>query len=291
MKSRLLGSVFIKRVLKYDSKSSFRIETPCLTCRWQCRPPEITEKVTLKALETGYRHIDSAKYYANEKECAVAMKKSGIDRSKIFFTTKVPASSMSYEKAKEAIEQSVAATDLGYIDLILLHAPYGGKEGRLGAWRALVEAQKAGHVRSIGVSNYGIHHLEELEEYINSGVGGEISVGQYEIHPWCAREDIVAWLKKRNVVIEAYSPLVQAQRLDEPVLQNLAKKHNKTGAQILIRWSLQKGYVPLPKSVTDSRIVENTQVFDFELSGEDMESLNTGIYAPVCWDPAKDVPL
>jgi diketogulonate reductase-like aldo/keto reductase len=237
------------------------------------------------------------------------MKKSGIDRSKIFFTTKVPASSMSYEKAKEAIEQSVAAADLGYIDLILLHAPYGGKEGRLGAWRALVEAQKAGHVRSIGVSNYGIHHLEELEEYINSGIGGQISVGQYEIHPWCAREDIVAWLKKRNVVVEAYSPLVQAQRMDEPVLQNLAKKHTKTGAQILIRWSLQKvpplsplsiesvantvfqGYVPLPKSVTDSRIVENTQVFDFELSSEDMESLNTGIYAPVCWDPAKDVPL
>ncbi|KAF7169490.1 hypothetical protein CNMCM6106_004375 [Aspergillus hiratsukae] len=275
-------------------------------------PPEITEKVTLKALETGYRHvgairtaeapgklrltgrapqIDSAKYYANEKECAVAMKKSGIDRSKIFFTTKVPASSMSYEQAKEAIEASVADANLGYIDLILLHAPYGGKEGRLGAWRALVEAQKAGHVRSIGVSNYGIHHLEELEEYINSGVGGQISVGQYEIHPWCAREDIAAWLKKRNVIIEAYSPLVQAQRMDEPVLQNLAKKHNKTPAQILLRWSLQKGYVPLPKSVTDSRIVENTEVFDFELSDEELESLNTGIYAPVCWDPAKDVPL
>lgn len=103
-----------------------------------------------------------------------------------------------------------------------------------------MEAQKAGHVRSIGVSNYGIHHLEELEEYINSGVGGQISVGQYEIHPWCAREDIAAWLKKRNVIIEAYSPLVQAQRMDDPVLQNLAKKHNKTPAQVLIRWSLQK---------------------------------------------------
>lgn len=129
---------------------------------------------------------------------------------------------------------------------VLLHAPYGGKEGRLGAWRALVEAQKSGKIRSIGVSNYGIHHLNELEEYINSGVGGQISVGQYEIHPWCTREDIVAWLKKRNVVVEAYSPLVQATRMKESILQRLAWKHNKSGAQILIRWSLQKVRQPIP---------------------------------------------
>ncbi|PLB33303.1 aldo/keto reductase family protein [Aspergillus candidus] len=252
-------------------------------------PPDITEKVTIKALETGYRHIDSAKYYANEAECANAIRKSGIDRSKVFYTTKVPATHMSYEKAKEAIEASIRdAAGLDYIDLVLLHAPYGGKEGRLGAWRALVEAQKAGKIRSIGVSNYGIHHLEELEAYINSGVGGQISVGQYEIHPWCAREDIAGWLKKRNVVVEAYSPLVQATRMGEPSLQSLAKKHSKTPAQILIRWSLQKGYVPLPKSVTDSRIIENTQVFDFELSPEDMKNLQTNAYEPVCWDPARD---
>ena len=127
---------------------------------------------------------------------------------------------------------------------VLLHAPFGGKEGRLGAWRALVEAQKTGKVRSIGVSNYGIHHLNELEEYINSGVGGQISVGQYEIHPWCPREDIVDWLKKRNIVVEAYSPLVQATRMKEPVLQSLVKKHSKTPAQVLIRWSLQKVCFP-----------------------------------------------
>ncbi|GES66137.1 aldo-keto reductase [Aspergillus terreus] len=255
-------------------------------------PPDVTEKVTLKALEAGYRHVDSAKYYANEAQCAEAIRKSGIPRSQIFYTTKVPATHMSYEKAKEAIEASIAdAASIEYIDLVLLHAPYGGKEGRLGAWRALVEAQKTGKIRSIGVSNYGIHHLEELEAYIKSGAGGQISVGQYEIHPWCAREDIVNWLKKRNAVVEAYSPLVQATRMDEPVLQNLVKKHNKAPAQILLRWSLQNGYVPLPKSVTESRIIENTKVFDFELSQEDMASLKTGIYAPVCWDPAKDARL
>ncbi|KAI9041206.1 aldo/keto reductase family protein [Aspergillus affinis] len=252
-------------------------------------PPDVTEKVTLKALETGYRHIDSAKYYENEAQCVDAIRKSGVERSQIFYTTKVPATHMSYEKAKEAIEASLAdAAGIEYIDLVLLHAPYGGKEGRLGAWRALVEAQKTGKIRSIGVSNYGIHHLNELEEYINSGVGGQISVGQYEIHPWCTREDIVAWLKKRNVVVEAYSPLVQATRMKESILQRLVRKHNKSGAQILIRWSLQKGYVPLPKSVTDSRIIENSQVFDFELTQEDMDTLKTSAYAPVCWDPARD---
>jgi diketogulonate reductase-like aldo/keto reductase len=123
---------------------------------------------------------------------------------------------------------------------MLIHAPYGGKEARLGTWRALVEAQKAGKVRSLGVSNFAIQHLEELEEYIKSGAGGEISVGQYEIHPWCPREDIAEWLKKRNVIVEAYSPLVQATRMKEPVLTKLAGKHGKTPAQILIRWSLQK---------------------------------------------------
>lgn len=164
---------------------------------------------------------------------------------------------MGYEAAKQAIEESVAAADLGYIDLyeplalglrsctnvldsMLIHAPYGGKEKRLGTWRALVEAQKAGKIRSLGVSNYAVQHLEELEEYIQSGGGGEIAVGQYELHPWCPREDVAEWLRNHNVVIEAYSPLVQASRMEEPVLQTLAQKHGKTPAQILIRWSLQK---------------------------------------------------
>lgn len=251
-------------------------------------PPAETKRVTLKAFEAGYRHVDSAKVYGNEAQACEAIRNSGLDRSQIFYTTKVFRDMMGYEKAKRSIQSSLEIAKLDYIDLILIHAPYGGKEARLGTWRALVEAQKAGKVRSIGVSNYGIRHLEELQEYIDSGAGGEISVGQYEIHPWCAREDIVEWLKKHHVVVEAYTPLVRGRRMDEPALQNLAKKHNKTPAQILLRWSLQKGYVPLPKSVTDSRIVENTKIFDFELSNEDMQSLDTGVYAPISWDPVKD---
>lgn len=129
----------------------------------------------------------------------------------------------------------------------LIHAPYGGKDARNGSWKALVEAQQAGKIRSLGVSNYGVHHLDELESYIKElesenggGRGGEISVGQWELHPWLARPDIVKWCKKRSVILEAYCPIVRGERFGEPILQQIATKHNKTPAQVLIRWSMQK---------------------------------------------------
>lgn len=129
----------------------------------------------------------------------------------------------------------------------LIHTPYGGKDGRLGSWRALLEAQSAGQIRSIGVSNYGVHHLNELESYIKTleeehgkGKGGSIDVGQWELHPWLTRPDIVNWCKERGVIAEAYCPLVRGQRFGESALTALAKKHSKTKAQILVRWSLQK---------------------------------------------------
>ncbi|KAJ5103292.1 hypothetical protein N7532_003821 [Penicillium argentinense] len=254
-------------------------------------PADVTEKVVLKALELGYRHIDCAKMYQNEAESCNAIRNSGLHRSQIFYTSKVPSTSMGYEKAKQAIAESITAANIGYIDLMLVHAPYGGKESRLGTWRALVEAQKAGYIRSLGVSNYSVQHLDELEEYIKNGGGGEISVAQYEIHPWCPRDDIVAWLQKRYVIIQAYAPLVQGTRMKDPVLQKLSQKHGKSPAQILVRWSLQKGYIPLPKSVTDSRILENAQIFDFTLSAEDMANLTLNEYSPVSWDPVRDCKL
>jgi diketogulonate reductase-like aldo/keto reductase len=124
---------------------------------------------------------------------------------------------------------------------ILLHAPYGGKTARLGSWKALVEAQKAGKTKSIGVSNYGIHHLDELEEYIkSSGDGSKIDVGQYELHPWLDHSNIVEWLQSRNIVVEAYSPLAHGTRLRERLLTDLGRKYGKSPAQIMIRWGLQK---------------------------------------------------
>ncbi|KAK8088015.1 hypothetical protein PG997_002976 [Apiospora hydei] len=263
-------------------------------------PIEQAESCVREALTAGYRHVDSAVGYRNEAPCGKAIRdfassssggRDGVAREHIFFTSK---------SAKTQVDATLAETGLGYIDLMLIHAPYGGPEARKGAWRALVEAVDAGKVRSIGVSNYGVHHLDELEAYTqelaaerggggqegkNGGGGGIISVGQWEVHPWLPRDDIVDWCRARGIAVEAYCPVVRGERAGEKVLQELAAKYGKTWAQVLIRWSLQKGHVPLPKSVTPSRIKENAEVYDFEISEEDMAKLETKEYSPCAWDP------
>ncbi|KAJ6115932.1 hypothetical protein N7523_006349 [Penicillium sp. IBT 18751x] len=278
--------------LNSTQKTLSGVEIPVLGFGVYEVPATEAEEVTTKALNAGYRHVDSAAWYENEMQCVSAIQKAGMKRSDVFLTTKIlpePAGKgVGYEATKKSIQQSLKNAQTDYFDLILIHAPYGGKEARLGTWRALVEAQEAGQARSIGVSNYGIHHLEELEEYIQSGGGGRIEVGQYELHPWLGRADLVQWLRQRGAIIEAYSPLVRGNRLNEPVLQTLSEKHNKSPAQILIRWSLQMGFVPLPKSCTPERIVENADVFNFELDEHDMELLHTDEYSPSPWDPTVD---
>ncbi|KAK6217940.1 mitochondrial thioredoxin [Pestalotiopsis sp. IQ-011] len=261
-------------------------------------PPDETETATLAALKAGYRHIDSAVLYRNEAGVGAAIKKSGIPRSEVYFTTKIPqmpSSFLDYDQAKAQIDQSLKTAGLDYIDLYLIHSPYGGSAVRKGVWRALVEAVEAGKVRSIGISNYGVHHLDELERHIaeleaergGEGRGGVVSVAQHEVHPWCARGDVAAWCAKRGVVFEAYCPVVRGKRFDEPSVRKLADKYGKTPAQILMRWSLQKGYVPLPKSVTPSRIVENADIYDFELARAEVDELETDEYSPIAWDPTK----
>lgn len=209
-------------------------------------PADVAAEVVEHALKVGYRHVDSAVAYRNEAPSAAGMKKSGIAREELFFTTKIPPKQMNYDNAKKHIQNTLRETGFDYVDLYLLHAPYGGRENRIGAWQALVEGVEAGTIRSIGVSNYGVHHLEELETYIRTtderegkGKGGVLSVNQIELHPWLARKDIVDWCKKRGVILEAYSPVVRATKIEDPLLLSLAKKHNKTTSQILLRWSLQ----------------------------------------------------
>ncbi|KAK6863943.1 hypothetical protein PG995_000471 [Apiospora arundinis] len=271
-------------------------------------PIEQAGSCVSEALTAGYRHVDSAVGYRNEAPCGKAIldfssssgssksssNGSTASRDQIFFTSKVRPLNLSYESAKTQVDATLSETGLGYIDLMLIHAPYGGPAARKGAWKALVEAVDAGKVRSIGVSNYGVHHLDELEAYIKeleaergggSGKGGILSVGQWEVHPWLPRDDIIDWCRARGVAVEAYCPVVRGERAGETVLQELAAKYGKTWAQVLIRWSLQKGHVPLPKSVTPSRIRENAEVYDFEISEEDMAKLETKEYAPCAWDP------
>lgn len=277
---------------KYKLNSGYEI--PVLGYGVYQTPADITSSVVQHALKSGYRHVDSAVAYRNEAPSAAGMKASGIPREELFFTTKIPPKDMSYDTAKKHIANTLDVTGLGYVDLYLLHSPYGGKENRIGAWKALVEGVEAGTIRSIGVSNYGVHHLEELEKYIKetekkdgAGKGGVLSVNQVELHPWLARRDIVEWCEKRGVLLEAYCPIVRATRNEDPLLKPLVEKYGKTATQILMRWSLQMGFVPLPKSVTPSRIEENADVYDFELSAEDMKSLDTGKYEPCAWDPTK----
>ncbi|RYO29755.1 hypothetical protein AA0111_g5952 [Alternaria arborescens] len=255
-------------------------------------PADVASEVVQHAIKVGYRHVDSAVAYRNEQPSAEGMKKSGIPREELFFTTKIPPKDMSYENSKQHIDNTLNITGFDYVDLYLLHSPYGGKENRLGAWKALVEGVQDGKIRSIGVSNYGVHHLDELEAWIKEtearegkGKGGVISINQIELHPWLARPDIVNWCKQRGVLCEAYCPLVRATRNEDPLLKPLAEKYKKTPSQVLLRWSLQMGFVPLPKSVTKSRIEENAQIYDFELSAEDMKSLDTGVYEVCAWDP------
>ncbi|KAK4239570.1 NADP-dependent oxidoreductase domain-containing protein [Achaetomium macrosporum] len=258
-------------------------------------PPKDTARCVAEAFNSGYRHIDSAAMYRNEGACGEAMRAtaSSIPRDQIFFTSKVPPNKMGYKSTTAQVDETLAKSGLDYIDLMLLHSPYGGSARRRGSWKALVEAVEAGKVRSIGVSNYGVHHLDELEQHIaeleeergGKGRGGVISVGQWEIHPWCARKDIVEWCAKRGVAVEAYSPLVRGKRFGEPVLKRLAEKYGKSEAQILVRWSLQKGFIPLPKSVNPDRIRSNADVYDFEITPEEMEELETDEYSYVSWDP------
>lgn len=239
--------------------------------------------------------IDSASAYRNQGESAESIPASGVPRSDIFFTTKVPIREkpLGYQNVQELVDTALEATKLDYLDLVLIHAPYGGPENRKGAWKALVEAVDAGKVRSIGVSNYGVHHLDELEAYIKElgaerggkEKGGVISVGQWEVHPWLTRPDIVKWCNERNIAVQAYCPIVRGERFGEPKVKALAEKYGKTEAQILLRWSLQRGYVPLVKSVTASRIEENAGLYDFELTDAEVKDVATDDYFVCAWDP------
>jgi len=228
----------------------------------------------LWALEAGYRHIDSAAWYYNEKECGTAIRafleKSGLPRSSVFFTTKLRNNS-TYDSVKAAIDKSLKDCGLEYIDLYLLHSALGGPEKRKESWRAVCDAKKEGKLKSIGVSNFGVRHLEEM---IQAGV--ELpAVNQVDLHPFMTRTDIVQTCRETDIALEAWGPLVRGLRFKHPSITKLAKKYSKDSAQILLRYSLQKGYIPIPKSASRRRIESNTQVFDFALANDEVAHLDT----------------
>ncbi|KAF7563641.1 hypothetical protein G7046_g447 [Stylonectria norvegica] len=290
----------IRNMAKLNLQSTIKLnsgyELPRLGFGVYQTPASQSKDICVEALKVGYRHIDSAVYYHNQGPSAAAIPASGVPRSEVFFTTKIPAwgeHPLSYGHTLELVDAALKETKLGYLDLVLIHAPYGGSQARKGAWKALVESVEAGKVRSIGVSNYGVHHLDELEKHIKElekerggeGKGGVISVGQWEIHPWLTRPDIFKWCNDRHIAVQAYCPIVRGQRFGEPKIKALADKYSKTEAQILLRWSLQRGYVPLVKTVTPSRVTENAGLYDFELTEAEVEDVATDEYSVIAWDP------
>jgi len=256
--------------------------------------PEETYNIVYKALETGYRHIDSAIFYHNEQQSGDAISKflkdhPDVKRSDIFYTTKLFGEDLKYENAKKAIEGSLEKVkDLKYIDLYLIHAPLPNKEYRLGAWKALQEAVDSGKVKSIGVSNYDIRHLEELLSW--DGLKIKPVVNQLELHPWLPRKNIQDFAKKHDIHLEAYSPLTQAKKFDAPELVEIAKKHNVTPAQILLRWSYDQGFIPLPKTANEKRLKPNLTVLEDvpKLDDDDYKKLDKPDSEEVLtWNPMK----
>jgi methylglyoxal/glyoxal reductase len=237
------------------------------------------------ALKVGYRLIDTARIYGNEKDVGLAIKESGVSREKVFVTTKLWNSDQGYDTAMRAFDESLSRLNCEYIDLYLIHWPLNPKS-RLDSWRAMVEIKNSGRCRSIGVSNFTIRHLEGFLEKTDVVP----AVNQVEFSPFLFQKDIFMFCRKHKIRLEAYSPLTKGERLDDEMIVSLAKKYNKTGAQIVLRWALQHEIVVIPKSNHAARIKENADLFDFEISDQDMKILdNLDEDFRTSWDPT-DIP-
>ncbi len=234
---------------------------------YQAPAGRVTHESVSEALRVGYRHIDTAAIYGNEADVGRAILDSGIARSEVFVTTKLWNQQQGYDSALRALERSLALLRLEYVDLYLLHWPVPGK--RDDSWRALERARAEGRARSIGVSNFTVHHLQDLLSKSKTVP----AVNQVEFSPFLFQRDLLAYCTAHRIQLEAYSPLARAQRFRDPTLQEIAKRHRKSPAQIMVRWALELGLVVIPKSVRPDRILENATVFDFELSAADHDRL------------------
>lgn len=240
-----------------------------------------TKRAVEAALQAGYRHVDTAAVYGNEAPVGAAIAESGLSRSEVFVTTKLWNQHQGYDAALTAFDASLKRLRLDYIDLYLIHWPVASL--RLESWRALEQLFADKRARSIGVSNFLLPHLQELE-----GAAKVLpAVNQIELTPFLQRSETVALCQKLGIRLEAYSPLTRGQRLDHAVVVAIAQRAQRSPAQVLLRWGLQRGFIVLPKSVHPERIAENAAVFDFELDEVDMQSLDALEEGLVTgWDPA-----
>lgn len=237
---------------------------------WQVEEKDAVPAVT-KAIETGYRSIDTAAIYGNEKQVGEAIRQSGVARDELFITTKVWNADQGYENTLKALETSLDKMGLDYVDLYLIHWPTPEYDEYVETYKALEQLQKDGKVKAIGVCNFDIDHLQRLLDECEV----KPAVNQVECHPYLAQNELKDFCRDNGILLEAWSPLMQGgEVLKDDVVQSIAEKHGKTSAQIIIRWHLQNDTVVIPKSITPSRIEENFDVFDFQLTADDMAAIN-----------------
>ncbi|WP_097002472.1 aldo/keto reductase [Lacrimispora amygdalina] len=249
------------------------VKIPCVGFgTWKAPNGETAVNAVKQALKAGYRHIDTAALYYNEESVGTGIKESGIPREEIFVTSKLQNGEHGYQETLNAFETTMKNLNLDYLDLYLIHWPnpiksrHEWQAANAGTWKAFEELYEAGRIRSIGVSNFRRHHLEELMKTANVAP----MVNQIRLCPGDTQDELVSYLREQNILAEAYSPLGSGKIFEVPQMIALSEKYGKSIAQICIRWSLQMGFLPLPKSVTKERIEENAHVFDFELSEEDV---------------------
>jgi len=231
---------------------------------WRSEPGAETEQAVRWALDAGYRHSDTAAIYQNEESVGKGVTESAVPRDEVFVTTKVWNTDQGYDTTLRAIDVSLKKLGLDYVDLYLVHWPVKGKFKD--TWRAMETIYESGRAKAIGVSNFLVHHLEDLLESAKVAP----MVNQVEFHPRLQQAELLAYDQKHGIAHEAWAPIMKGRVNDIPELQAIAKKHGKSPVQVTIRWELQKGVVTIPKSVHQKRIVDNADVFDFELSAEEM---------------------
>jgi 2,5-diketo-D-gluconate reductase A len=238
---------------------------------YQVKPEETVEAVS-EALRVGYRHIDTAEMYGNEKEVGEAVKASGLDRGEVFITSKLSNAFHEPDDARRAFETTLSDLGTDYVDLFLIHWPlptlYDGDY--VSTWRTLEEFKKDGRAKSVGVSNFQVDHLERLARETETVP----AVNQIEVHPYFTNETVRAYGKENGIVTEAWSPIAQGGVLEDPTITNIAEKVGKTPAQVVLRWHVQREDVIFPKSVTPSRMQENFDIFDFDLDSSDVEEIS-----------------
>jgi 2,5-diketo-D-gluconate reductase A len=232
-------------------------------------PPEDTQRAVEEALEAGYRHVDTAAAYRNERGVGAAIAASGVPREEVFVTTKLWNSRQGYDSTLVTFEKSLGRLGFEHLDLYLIHWPVPTEDRFVETWRAFERIHEEGRARTIGVSNFRVEDLERLERetWIRP------TVDQIELHPLFQQTELRPWLAERGIATEAWSPLAQGAVLGDETIVSVAERHGKTPAQAVLRWHLQLGNVVIPKSVTPERIRENLDVFDFELSSEEMAAI------------------